>query len=168
MSKSSVVSCDRCRDVRISCQLDGTRCRSHVELNPTSKNQVLASSPPITQAIYNPTSLDAVDTLSCCQHILSKSSSLHRLVNQTKSTFGALAEWLSRMTRNHIPSGAQVRVLQASCSKNILFAFLWWCEPQRHYFCARIGIGIGTIEHPSVGMLHLVPSSVTSCVARFD
>jgi Na+-translocating ferredoxin:NAD+ oxidoreductase RnfC subunit len=65
MSKSSVVSCNTCRDVRISCQLDGTRCRSHVDLNPTSKNQVLASSPPITQAIHNPTSMDALDTLFC-------------------------------------------------------------------------------------------------------
>jgi hypothetical protein len=44
---------------------------------------------------------------------------------------GALAEWLSRMTRNHIPSGAQVRVLQASqIAFFLLFYFggvvLWW------------------------------------------
>jgi hypothetical protein len=51
------------------------------------------------------------------------------LVNKARNTSGALAEWLSRMTRNHIPSGAQVRVLQASCVQ-FLFAFWWWWEPQ--------------------------------------
>jgi hypothetical protein len=44
---------------------------------------------------------------------------------------GALAEWLSRMTRNHIPSGAQVRVLQASQIAFFLLFYLggvvlWW------------------------------------------
>ena len=39
---------------------------------------------------------------------------------------GVVAEWLSRKTRNLVPSGAQVRILPTSI-KGFLFAYAWLC-----------------------------------------
>jgi hypothetical protein len=77
-----------------------------------------------------------------------------------EATFGALAEWLSRMTRNHIPSGAQVRVLQASVVFILLYlcpggVVLCWCD-----FGAGCGLGGGG-NLPKPRLFHANDSSPT-------
>lgn len=49
--------------------------------------------------------------------------------NKTKisNEEGAVAEWLSRMTRNHIPSGAHVRIMPAS------FLLAFWSTILLHF-----------------------------------
>ncbi|KAH5833314.1 hypothetical protein HBI94_021260 [Parastagonospora nodorum] len=48
--------------------------------------------------------------------------------DQITNTTGVVAEWLSRKTRNLVPSGAQVRILPTSFlfAKAEFWVVLWW------------------------------------------